>query len=89
MTKIGPLSRIHESSSGISMTSTPEPVAFWASAASAGSEATRVTGSNAAMALATAAYSRFASARTGPHSSGRQGQAISVRSCNAVSGGMR
>ena len=59
-----------------------------ASAASAASRATIVTGSNAAIALATPALSALAAPSWPPQSSRRQGHAISVRSCAAHSGGI-
>ena len=86
---MGPLSRIHESSSGISTTSTTPANADPASLRSAGPATTIVTGSKSDRAFATAAYSAFAASSCAPHSSRRHGQAISVRSCSAVSGGIR
>ena len=89
VTKSGPLSRTHESSRWISMTSTPSPVAARASAASAAVDATTVTGSKAATASATPAYSRLASSRESPHNSRRHGHEMRVRLWGAVSGGIR
>jgi hypothetical protein len=68
--------------------STPVPQARRASAASWGS-ATMRTGSNAAMALATAAWSARAAPSRGPHRSSRVGQHMIVRSCGAHSAGIR
>src|SRR5215469_8696232 len=67
-TKIGPLSRIQESSMGTGRISMPPPQWSRASPAWAG-PATMITGSNAAIARATVAYSRLASASSSPHSS--------------------
>ncbi len=86
--KIGPESRIHESSMPSSTTSTLAASAARASAASAASATTIVTGSKAATALATPAYCTFAAASSVPQSSRRQGQPMSVRSCGAHSGGI-
>ena len=66
MTKIGPESRAHESSSGIATTSTSPRTAARASASCDGSTAS-VTGSKAAIALTTAACSAFASAKRSSH----------------------
>src|SRR3954454_5167409 len=85
--KIGPLSRSHESSMGASQISTAPASAVRASAPSPGRH-TMSTGSKAAIALATPAVSRRASASAGPHSSRRHGQAMRVRSCGASSAGI-
>jgi hypothetical protein len=77
MTKIGPLSRIQESSIGISTGSTPVPQRRRMSSACPGLHSI-VTGSNAATARATPAHSSFAASSSAPHHSSRAGQAISV-----------
>ena len=86
--KIGPESRAQESSSGSSETSTPSPQSRRASAAWRGS-ATISTGSNAAIALATAACSASAAGKRSCHIVSRAGQHMIVRSCGAHSAGMR
>src|SRR4051812_42077128 len=68
-TKIGPESRIHESSIGISETVTASPHAARASLRRAGG-ATIVTGSKAAIALATAACVSFAASKCSPTCAG-------------------
>jgi len=77
VTKIGPLSRIQESSIGSSIGSTPAPQRRRTSSACPGLH-TIVTGSNAATARATPAHSSFAASSSDPHHSSREGQAISV-----------
>ena len=73
--KIGPESRIHESSIGSSRTSTPAASTALASRPAPGA-ATITTGSNALIAFATAAYSATASSNTSPHNARRVGHAI-------------
>ncbi len=87
-TKIGAESRNQESSWGISTTVRSGPHRVRASSPWPGG-ATMVTGSNSAMARATAAYSRFTSSRLSPQRSDRTGQAIRQPSCSVHSAGMR
>ena len=68
VTKIGPLSRIHESSIGIGRISTPSPHIARASDACSGS-VTITTGSNAATALAMVAQSALARSNSAPQKS--------------------
>ncbi len=65
VTKIGPLSRIHESSIGIGRISTPSPHIARASDACSGS-VTITTGSNAATAFAMVAQSAVARSNSSP-----------------------
>src|SRR5918994_4467254 len=88
-TKIGPLSRIHESSIGSGRISTPSAHRRRTSACCSGSQ-TMTTGSKAAIALATAAYSRSASSNRSPQSSlrVRVGHSIRHASCGSHSAGI-
>ena len=87
MTKVGAVSRAHESSLGTTTTSAPATPASAPRAAPASSAlAVIVTGSKRAIARATSTYVARAFSRSSQFS-GRHGQAIQQPACAAHSGG--
>ena len=87
VTKVGPVSRAHRSSTGSGITSTVSPSCCCASSLWSG-RAISTTGSYWAMACATWTMSCRTAGSWSPQTSVRAGQAMKVRSCGSHSAGI-